>query len=67
MIGSLVYTRDTHTFFDTHQDQIETLREAFEASTGQEFILNGDLKNDLTWFAFEQVAYNMAMELGLEV
>ena len=67
VIGSLMYLKDTHTFFDTHYGEIEELREEFESSTGQEFTLNGDLKNTLAWFAFEQVAHNIAMEFGLEV
>jgi len=30
LVGSLVYYSDTHTFFDKHYDEIETLREEFE-------------------------------------
>ena len=60
MIGSLIYTHDTHAFFYTHYYQIEELREEFEDSTGEPIHINGDLKNFFAWFAFEQVAYNMA-------
>jgi len=28
--------------------------------------IKGDLKNYLAWFAFEEVAYQMAEELGFE-
>lgn len=67
VIGSLVYLKDTHTFFDTHYGEIEELRQEYEENTGVPLSINFDLKNDLSWFAFEQVAYNLANELELEV
>ena len=67
MIKSLLYHKDTHTFFDTHYNQIEELRHEYEENTGMLIHIKGDLKNDLSWFAFEQVAYNLANELEQEV
>ena len=67
MVGSLIYYSDTHTFFDTHYEQIEDIREEFEDSIGEPFHIKRDLKNTLAWFAFEQVAYTMANEFEMEV
>ena len=67
MVGSLIYYRDTHAFFDLHYDEIETLREEYEDLLGEPLKINGDLKNWLAWFAFEETARQLADELGLEV
>ena len=67
MVGSLIYYSDTHAFFDTHYDQVEELREEFEDSIGEPFPIKRDLKNNLAWFTFEQVAYTMANELEMEI
>ncbi len=67
MIGSLIYYVDTHKFYDTHYNEIEEIREEYEDSIGESLKINGDLKNFLAWFAFEQVAYELAQELGIEV
>jgi len=67
MVGSLIYYADTHKFFDTHYDAIETLRDDVETNLGEPLIIKGDLKNFLAWFSFEETAYQMALELGLEV
>ena len=39
----------------------------FEDSMGEPMTIKGDLKNTLAWFAFEEVAYHMAEEMGLEI
>jgi len=67
MVNSLIWYTDTHAFFDTHYDQIEELREEYKESVGEPMKIKGDLKNDLAWFAFEQVAYTMTQELELEI
>ena len=67
MVGSLIYYTDTHAFFDTHYCQIEELRNEYEDNCGIPLVINNDLKNTLAWFAFEEVAYKMAQELGLKV
>lgn len=68
LIGSLIYYRDTHSFFDCYYDEIEELREEYEDSLGEPLRINGDLKNWLAWFAFEETAFRMANdELGLEL
>jgi len=67
MVGSLIYYRDTHAFFDAHYDEIETLREEMEDNLGEPLRITGDLKNWLAWFAFEETARQLAEELGLEV
>ncbi|MGB1216038.1 MAG: DUF7222 domain-containing protein [Pikeienuella sp.] len=62
----MVYYSDTHAFFDKHYDEIEELRDDWEDSVGQPLAIKDDLKNFLAWFAFEEVAYQMAEELGFE-
>ena len=66
-VNSLVWYSDIHAFFDTHYDQIEELREECEDGIGEPLKIKGDLKNFFAWFGFEQTAYNMAQELGIEV
>lgn len=61
-VGSLIYYVDTHAFFDAHYDEIEELRENWEASMGEAIRIHGDLKNFYAWFAFEETAYRMATD-----
>jgi len=67
MIGSLIYYVDTHKFFDTYYDEIEELRLEWEDSIGIALGTSGDWKNYMAWFAFEETAYRLANEFGLEV
>jgi len=67
MIPSLNSYEDTHAFFDTHYRQIELLRSHFEDHMGGRILIIVDLKKSLAWFGFEQVALQMAQELGLEI
>jgi len=41
------------------------MREDWEDSIGQPLKIKGDLKNFLAWFAFEETAYSIAVELEL--
>lgn len=67
MVGSLIYYTDTHTFFDIHYHQIEELRSYFEDEMGGKIKIIGDLKNTLAWFAFEEVAYQLATKFKLDI
>lgn len=68
MIGSLIWYTDTRAFFDRFYYEIEGLREQYEDEVGEPLRINGDLKNWLAWFAFEETAYRIAHdELGLEL
>lgn len=67
MISALIYYADTHKFYDKYYDEIENLRYENEESTGITLQVKGDLKNFFAWFAFEETAYQLAIELGLEV
>lgn len=67
MVTGLIYYCDTHTFFDSHYDEIEELRDAYEDETGSPILIKGDLKNFLAWFAYEHVAYLLANELEIEI
>jgi hypothetical protein len=65
MVSSLIYYNQTHQFFDTYYEQIETLRLQYEEETGLQIQLGNDLKNTLAWFAFEQTAYQIATEFEI--
>lgn len=67
MISSLIYYADTHAFFDTHYDEIEELRNEYEAMTGEPLRIGDNLKNWLAWFAFEETARKIADEFGIGV
>lgn len=66
MVSTLIYYRDTHAFFDTHYDEIMDLRQDYKDSCGIDIPIQYDLKNTLAWFAFEEVAYQLANELEIE-
>ena len=62
--SNMIWYSDTHDFFDEHYDEIEELREDWEDQTGQALNINGDLKNYLAWFGFEQTAWKIMHEAG---
>lgn len=64
MVGKLVYYYDTHKFYDKYYQEIESLRDEYESSTGESVLqyVNGDLKNWLAWFAFEETARTILNE-----
>lgn len=64
-VGSLVYTIDTHAFYDQFYHEIEQLRFEYEEAHDSYLKIKGDLKNFLAWFAFESVTYRIAHELGI--
>jgi len=65
MVGGLIYYTDTHAFYDAHYDAIESIRLNFEDQLGQSIAITSDLKNFMAWFAFEQTAHLMAIELNI--
>lgn len=68
IVRSLICYANTHTFFDTYYEEIEDLRMEYEQSTGIPVnISDSDLINTLAWFAFEEVAYQIATNLELDV
>ena len=64
-VSSLIYYTDTHAFFDKYYDAIEQIRDDVESNLGEPLQVSGDLKNHLAWFAFEETAYRLALELEL--
>ena len=66
MVSSLIYYADTHAFFDKNYAAIEDLRYEVEDNLGDLLQIKGDLKNFMAWFAFEETAYQMALEFELE-
>lgn len=67
MIGTLIYYSDTHAFYDKHYSDIEWMRLEYEENIGEPLTINGDLKNFMAWYAFEETAYLLANEIGLEI
>ncbi|WP_075340730.1 DUF7222 domain-containing protein [Tenacibaculum agarivorans] len=67
MIPSLTYYADTEAFFDTYYEEIIELKSEFEEATGTPLNIPHQIKNYLAWFAFEQVAYQLTCELGLDI
>jgi hypothetical protein len=81
MVGELIYYNDTENFYDNHQEEIDQLLAEFIDETGmQPFELFGDKwdKSDplaretnnvnlLAWFGFEETAFRLAREQGIEV
>lgn len=69
MVTSLIYYKDTHDFYDSMYDDIETLRYDYEQETGCKIELpaDQDLKNWFAWFAFEHTAQTLASKLGVEI
>nr|WP_321485588.1 hypothetical protein [uncultured Draconibacterium sp.] len=65
MISSLIYYHQTHKFFDEYYNEIEDIRDEVEFETGCPVHIDGDLKNELAWMAFEHEAYFIADFLGL--
>lgn len=67
MVRDLIYYKDTHAFYDWYYEDIEELRYEWEEQTGESLVPRGDLKNWFAWFAFEETAYRIAQELGIEI
>ena len=56
MVSSLIYYSDTEKFFDKYYEEIIWLKSEYEESIGQPLKLDFNLKNTLSWFAFEETA-----------
>jgi len=65
MVGSLIYYTDTHAYFDKHYEAIERVRDEVEENLGEALNISGDLKNCLAWFAFEETAYQLGLEMAV--
>jgi len=69
MVSSLIYYTDTHEFFDHYYAEIGEIREDYKNNIGELIEISGDLKNNLSWFAFEYRAdeiYTTFLELNRE-
>ncbi len=68
MVGGLIYYVDTHAFYDKHYEDIEDLRYEMAQELGE---LNPpkdqDLKNWFAWFAYEETARQIGLELGIDL
>ncbi len=67
MVGSLIYYKDTHEFFERHYEEIEEIRAELEEQWLEIKIpSNSDLKNFLAWLGFEERARELYDELELD-
>jgi len=66
MIGWLIYYKDTHDFFDTHYEEIESLRFSFQEEWLLQEYPKDDYKNWFSWFCFEEIARKVANDLNLK-
>ncbi len=66
MVSELIYYYQTAAFFDEYYDEIEELRLEYEDLNGSPLPIRGDLKNFFAWYSFEEMAYRIYQELGLD-
>lgn len=66
IVSSLIYYQDTHTFYDTHYNEIEEIRNELQESVGLSLPHNTDLKNYLAWLGFEHTLYSISLDLAFE-
>ncbi len=67
MVNSLIYYADTAIFFDRHYVEIENLRFEHLENGGEPLQFDGDLKNAMAWFAFEETARQLVDELKIDL
>jgi len=65
LVTGLIYDHNIHYFFDRYYRAIEQIRLDIETNLGESLTIPGDLKSTLAWTAFEEIAFRMAMEMGL--
>ena len=65
MIEALIYYHQVYAFFDHHYFEIKALKEELEYQIGRPIHIEGDVKNVLAWFAFEEVGKRLAREVGV--
>lgn len=65
MVTSLIYYKDTHAFFLRHYQEIEEIRQNLSQEDNLLMDTQGDLMNYLSWFAFEETARKLAVEVGI--
>ena len=63
MVTSLVYYSQTAAFFERYYAQIEDIRDDMMENGMMPDWPQGDLKNWLAWFAFEEVARRMVSDI----
>lgn len=66
MVSGLIYYEDTHKFYNEFADEIDELKEEIEESMGEPLKINGDVRNFLAWFGYEEMARKVAKKLNIE-
>jgi len=65
IIPSLIYYEETHAFYNKYASEIDQLKEDIETKTGESMKIDGDVRNFLAWFGFEQTAFEIANKLKI--
>lgn len=69
MVSSFIFYNKMETFFDNHYEWIHDAILDYEGRYGIPFTFQckDNIKSELAWVSFQETAYKMAQELGLEV
>ena len=65
IVSDLIYYTDTHKFAKEHIEDILELYDSKQNDLGV-IKMEGDILNWLAWFGFEETAFDIGHELGLE-
>lgn len=65
MVSSLIYYADTYTFYQKYYHEIEEILIEYEEMMGEALKPQNDLMNWYAWFAFEEFARKLAIELDI--
>ena len=64
MVNNLIYYQDTEKFYNEYASEIDQLKDDTEESLGESLKISGNVRNFLAWFAYEEIARQLADELG---
>ena len=68
IVSELIYYKDTHAFYDKYYYEIEDMRNEYEENINEPLKIKSDLKNFFAWFAYEETAYQIALnDLNLDI
>ena len=67
MISGLIYYTDTYAFYTEFASEIDDLKFEMEDNLGEPLKTEGDTRNWLAWFGYEETARKIADEIGLEL
>ena len=66
-INTLIYYNQTQEFFNKFQDEIFELVDELEEEYGEPLKIKSPKSNYYAWLGFEETAYRIASEIGVEI